>query len=198
MGTTDWVLSRFSENPIIAGVTSAGALKTTKHHVQHTGFGETWLGPLNEQAKQSTPIIPTLNTAMGHADWSDQIKERQWQKLVINAVINPLTALLNEPNGTLLSHQSQVRQLCEEVAPLLAKEGIDQTAEQLFTTVMAVAERTAKNYSSMQQDIAHQRKTEIDFITGYLLQKANEHQLALPQHHELYLKIKEREQAFTH
>jgi 2-dehydropantoate 2-reductase len=49
----------------------------------------------------------------------------------------------------------------------------------------------------MQQDLANQRRTEIDYITGYLLQQAEQHGLELPRHRALYLKIKVLESQFV-
>ncbi len=198
MGTAEWVQAQFPDNPLVAGVTSAGAYKKAADHVRHTGFGESWFGALNAKAVSEQQIIPVIENALGHAGWSESIQERQWQKLVINAVINPLTAALNQPNGALQTETSLVQNLCQEVAPLLAREGIHQTSAQLFTTVMSVVERTAQNYSSMQQDVQHHRPTEIDFITGYLLKQADKYQLDLPEHRALYLRIKALEKTYLH
>jgi 2-dehydropantoate 2-reductase len=48
----------------------------------------------------------------------------------------------------------------------------------------------------MQQDIAHHRRSEIDFITGYLLSRARAHQLELPYNQALYNDIQRLEQTF--
>lgn len=49
-----------------------------------------------------------------------------------------------------------------------------------------MVEATASNYSSMQQDLAAQRPTEIDYITGYILRQAQPLGLSLPRHQQLY------------
>jgi len=56
-----------------------------------------------------------------------------------------------------------------------------------------VVEATASNYSSMQQDLAAQRPTEIDYITGYILRQAQPLGLSLPRHQQLYDAIQARE-----
>jgi 2-dehydropantoate 2-reductase len=197
MGTAQWLAESFPDNPLLAGVTSAGAFKKDACHINHTGFGETWIGALNPAGEQWQQLVPPLAEALGHAAWSAHIEERQWHKLVINAVINPLSALYNQQSGILLSHQDEITRLCEELKPILAAQGFKQTADEWKTQVIQVIERTALNYSSMQQDIAHQRKTEIDYITGFLLQQAEQIELELPHHQELYLKIKALESPFT-
>ncbi|GAB1085380.1 MAG: hypothetical protein SStaTSB_33820 [Shewanella algae] len=49
---------------------------------------------------------------------------------------------------------------------------------------------TAANYSSMYQDLKHGRKTEIDYINGYLQQRAEQYGLTLPINSELLAQIK--------
>ena len=197
MGTAEWLTEHFPHNPLLAGVTSCGALKTDASHIKHTGFGETWLGALNAAGEQWQTLVSPLADALGHAAWSEHIQERQWQKLVVNAVINPLTAVYNQQSGILLQHQDEIAALCLELRPLLLQQGLTNTANEWQELVLQVVDRTAKNYSSMQQDIANRRRTEIDYITGYLLQQAEQNGLELPQHRALYLKIKALESQFV-
>ena len=196
MGTAEWLLDHFPNNPLLAGVTSCGALKTDPHHVEHTGFGETWLGALNQAGESYQHLVPRFEKALGHAGWSENIAERQWIKLAINAVINPMTAVLNQRSGILLQHKQEITGLCAELVPLLNVHGVTKTADELQSIVLQVVERTAQNYSSMQQDLLNQRKTEIDYITGYLLQQAEKQGIDLPRHRALYLQIKALESQF--
>ncbi|MDN3684311.1 ketopantoate reductase C-terminal domain-containing protein [Vibrio sinaloensis] len=50
----------------------------------------------------------------------------------------------------------------------------------------------------MQQDIFHQRQSEIDFITGYLLHKAQQHGISTPTNSALFKHIKQIEQSWIH
>lgn len=61
--------------------------------------------------------------------------------------------------------------------------------QQLTESIDRVIEATSQNYSSMQQDVAQQRPTEIDFITGYVIKKAAQHSLAVPVNQSLYQHI---------
>ena len=117
-------------------------------------------------------ISVATSRCIGHAAWSEHIQERQWIKLVVNAVINPLSAVYNQQNGVLLQHQDDIAELCLELQPLLLQQGLTKTANEWRELVLQVVDRTAQNYSSMQQDLANRRRTEIDYITGYLLQQA--------------------------
>ncbi|HDN9005461.1 ketopantoate reductase family protein [Aeromonas veronii] len=197
MGIAEKVVQMFPHNPVIAGVTSHGAMKAGHFVFRHTGKGETWLGPFNEAAKAHASLADELAQALGQAGWDEQIVARQWQKLAINCAINPLTALYKLKNGELAGPRfaDALQQICVEVADVMCAEGIATTAEELQRRVMTVVELTADNYSSMYQDMELGRETEIEAITGFLLVKAARHGIAVPVNQGLYQAIKEKSQA---
>ena len=53
-----------------------------------------------------------------------------------------------------------------------------------------------ENSSSMLQDVRVERHTEIDYITGYLLQRARAHGLSVPVNSRLYELIKRKENEY--
>ncbi len=190
MGVADEVARAFPHNPLLAGVTSHGALKEGPWQVRHTGKGETWLGPVNEGGKAFAHLQAPLASALGHAAWSEDILSLQHRKLAINAVINPLTACHHIRNGQL--HEPRfadvLDQLSEEVHAVLAQLGETETLAQFRRRLNSVIELTATNYSSMHQDLAHRRPTEIDHITGYVLSHAGK--LPVPVCRQLYQEVK--------
>ncbi|WP_033137916.1 ketopantoate reductase family protein [Aeromonas finlandensis] len=197
MGIAEQVAAMFPHNPVIAGVTSHGAMQCGHFVFRHTGKGETWLGPINEAAKAHAALADELALALGQAGWDEQILLRQWQKLAINCAINPLTGLYKLKNGELAGPRfaDALQQVCVEVADVMCAEGMATTAEELQRRVMTVVELTADNYSSMYQDMEQGRETEIEAITGFLLAKAAEHGIAVPVNQGLYQAIKEKSQA---
>lgn len=196
MGIAEQVVALFPHNPVIAGVTSHGAMKIGHFVFRHTGKGETWLGPVNEAARAHAALADELALALGQAGWDEQIRTRQWQKLAINCAINPLTALHKLKNGELAGPRfaDTLQQVCVEVADVMCAEGMQTTAEELLRRVMTVVELTADNYSSMHQDMEQKRETEIDAITGFLLASAAKHGIAVPVNQGLYQAIKEKSQ----
>lgn len=110
----------------------------------------------------------------------------QLEKLSSNAVLNPLTALLDVPNGALLkSNELSIvqRLLLAEVSLVIRGlpelEGIPNvrtrfSAKRLEQLGRAVTGRTAQNSSSMREDIRHGKKTEIDYINGYIVKRGEE------------------------
>ncbi|MCE5162967.1 MULTISPECIES: 2-dehydropantoate 2-reductase [Plesiomonas] len=184
------------QQPLLQGITSHGALRYATHSVRHTGYGETHLGALNAAGQtRLDAITDALNAALPPVTAHTDIRPRLWHKLAVNCAINPLTALQQCRNGALLSQQAELQALCGETAAVMNAEGIAVSAEQLLAGVNQVIQATAENFSSMHQDITLQRASEIDYITGYLIRRAQAHGLAVPHHQALYAAIKQLESA---
>jgi 2-dehydropantoate 2-reductase len=98
-----------------------------------------------------------------------------WGKLVINAAINPLTALLRISNGKLLvipEVHELMAEAAREAAIVAARRGVKLPYADPVTAVEDVARKTAANTSSMLQDVLRGTPTEIDAINGAIVQAA--------------------------
>lgn len=111
-------------------------------------------------------------------------------------MINPLTALKDCRNGDLRDFPQEIGAICHEVAAVMQREGIHTSAENLLLYVNQVIESTADNISSMLQDIRAQRHTEIDYITGFLLNRARAHGLSVPENARLFEQVKRKENIY--
>ncbi len=172
--------------------TTHGALKSGPHQLEHTGIGRTVLGPVNDAAKHAVAPAALLNAALGPVEVVRDFLPVLWQKLAINAVINPLTALLMVKNGELTQPQyrGQIDQLVAEFCQVALTQGQRFAAPSLVQTVLSVAANTAGNYSSMQQDRALRRPDELEFITGFLLRTAAQAGIEIPAHQQLYQQLR--------
>jgi 2-dehydropantoate 2-reductase len=116
-----------------------------------------------------------------------------WGKLVINAAINPLTALLHVPNGELLERseaRSLMNALAREAAAVAAAEGVSLLFEDAAVVSEEVAHRTAANHSSMFQDIQRGAPTEIDAICGVIVRRGEEHGVPTPVNWAMWQLVK--------
>ena len=168
--------------------TTHGAYKSSATRVVHSGQGSTYLGALNTSATHAakTPtsdILPAIDAMLGPCQLVDDIMPFLWQKLAINLVINPLTALHRVKNGELAAPQFQqtINALIAEFCQIAAACGYAMSPISLGDKVRTVIANTAQNNSSMLQDVRHQRPTELPFITGFLLEKAAQQQVPCPQ-----------------
>jgi 2-dehydropantoate 2-reductase len=116
------------------------------------------------------------------------IRAARLRKLLANVCLNPVTAVLGVRNGELRKppYSTFARVLALEAAPVLAAEGLRLTPAEAIARVMEVARATARNRSSMLQDVLAGRRTENDHLTGALLRLARRHRVAVPTHTAFY------------
>lgn len=185
LGSQQEVAERWPERSILAASTTEGANRPSPDVLVHAGTGDTWVGALTASAVDHTASVVKQLAETGlrvHAE--ENILQRLWQKLVVNAGINPFTALLNCPNGDILNsplYQQNIDGLCSEISVLLEAETSEAIAPEILRErIETVARNTASNSSSMRADVLAGRKTEIDYINGYLVQCGKRHGVATP------------------
>jgi len=120
------------------------------------------------------------------------IRQARLRKLLANVCLNPVTALFRVRNGAVREPPYAIlaEALAGEAAPVLRAEGLAITPTEAVRVVMEVARTTARNRSSMLQDVLAGRRTENDHLTGALLRMARRHRLAAPTHAAFYRLIR--------
>ena len=190
MGTIEKVLPLLKpEQGLWFLSTSHGAFKPDDATLVHSGKGQSVLGALNQAAfAQQQNVEQAMKTALGPLEVIADIWPALWLKLAVNALINPLTALHQCKNGELSKgkYDAAIEQLIEEFVLVAQASGQDFSIEAIQSRVRQVISQTADNYSSMQQDFVKGRRTELDYITGFLLKQAEQHQLQLPANQAIY------------
>lgn len=195
IGVEQDVLRQYPNNPVIRGITNRAALKTSPRTVTETGKGNITLGWLRQPAevkKWQQVISQMLDDPL----WQPDIFPALWQKVAINSVINPLTALHDISNGDLAlpQYQSIIKPLIGEIATLFDALQLPISEQELTDIITSVIANTAANYSSMHQDVHHHKPTEVDYILAPLLAEAQKRQIEMPHIKELYQQV----QALAH
>ena len=129
------------------------------------------------------PVKEALLSANFKVEVVDDALSIVWSKLIINAAINPLTALLKVANGELLERPAArglMRALAEEAALVAIAEKVNLPFRDPAAAVEEVARRTAANHSSMWQDIQRGAPTEIDAICGAVVHAGQRHHIPTP------------------
>jgi len=187
LGSQDAVAALVPQARCVSASSTEGAFRDGDWRVVFAGHGYTWLGDAGHPV---APIwLDDLVAAGIPHEWSIDILTRLWRKLALNCAINPLTVLHNCRNGGLQAHQCEVATLCGELSELLQRCGQPAAAENLQQEVERVIHATAANYSSMYQDVANQRRTEITYLLGHVCKVAERHQLNLPHLHQLQQRL---------
>lgn len=129
------------------------------------------------------PIESALTSAKFNVHLVEDAQSLVWGKLVVNAAINPLTALLRVPNGELLNRPSareMMATLAHEVAEVARAEKIKLPFDDPAAMAEGVASKTAANQSSMLQDVLRKAPTEIDAICGAVVRVGEKHGIESP------------------
>ncbi|MGI0156698.1 MAG: ketopantoate reductase family protein, partial [Thermoplasmata archaeon] len=110
------------------------------------------------------------------------LERELWRKALVNAAINPVTALHGVPNGRLREtpYREESRVLLREAQRAAEASGFRFSDSEADADLDRVVRASAQNRSSMLQDRERGRPTEIDAISGALLRAASAHGIDLP------------------
>lgn len=195
IGHIERLTQHIPEQHIFTAITTEAALRRAANEVLHTGSGTTLIGLENEDFQHEINIdnlMKILKDAGFAVSLSKNMKSVVWRKLLINAVINPLTAILRVNNGALLTSQHRVylmKALLEEGRAVAQSIVVNDTFD-LWEQIVDVCHASAANKSSMLQDVLAERPTEIEWINGAIIRAAHESDIDVPTHEAVYHIIK--------
>ncbi len=185
------LLERLDVERFTLAATSMAAFRVLPNTVRQTASGITVLGP-------HTPDGDTAAASF----WARLLQEAGlptilvqdvwpylWRKLLLNAVVNPVTALARVPNRGLVDVpdlRELARDLLREAYPVVASRLLPEwDLDRLWEDLLNLLSETGENRSSMFQDLQYGRPTESPWITGVLLDEAAREGLHLIRHETL-------------
>ncbi len=178
------------------GVTAQGATVLAPGHLRHAGQGPTYLAGMPEQATRINQVADLFNNAGLETEVVDNPDGLVWGKLAINAGINPLTAVLEVPNGALAQDKNLYQVMsaaANEVARVAAAQGIKLPYGNAANRTAEVSRATASNRSSMLQDMSRAAPTEIDAISGAVVRFGQRLGVPTPVNEFLLRLVKDKE-----
>ena len=185
---------------VLAGTCTYGAMRPDPGVVRCTGVGEITVGARTGGPSRAADRVGGAFEAAGLVTTvAEDMPRRLWEKLAVNAGINATTALARVDNGTLLEGPANAVAVdaAREVARVARAEGIDLAPEAAAAAVERVAAATADNTSSMRQDVAAGRRTEVEAIGGYVLDRADEQGVDVPVNRTLTRLLRAWEAGYT-
>lgn len=191
IGHLEMIGSALPGVPVYAAITTEGAKRTNESNVIRAGHGRTQIGKSGgapDQNGDGESLAKMLGKAGFTALLSKDIEREIYRKLLINAAINPLTAIWRVANGQLLENEERLRmlrQLCEEGIAIYGAYGIPYD-EDIFEQITEVCRSTSTNVSSMLKDVQQGTPTEIDYINGKLVEMARNKGLSAPGHETVW------------
>jgi 2-dehydropantoate 2-reductase len=179
LGNRETLIQSLELDRVALGSTTTGATLLGPGLVNEGGEGIISM----ERNQALGPIEEALRSAGFNIQLVEDVQSLIWGKLVINAAINPLTALLRVKNGELLERpfaHEVMKALAREAAQVAHAENINLPFDDPIAKAEDVARKTAANTSSMLQDVLRGAPTEIDAICGAVVRIAEKHKIGAP------------------
>jgi 2-dehydropantoate 2-reductase len=164
-----------SETKVLRGVVKVAAEFLAPGEVRF------WAGKaIVESGEGAKEIVDMFNKCGLDARLSEDVSRDVWDKLVVNCVVNPLTAILRVTDGAIIvdSLKTVRSGVVSECIAVARAEGVvlsSDLAERIDRSVAGYA-----NYSSMCQDMVKGKKTEIDFLNGKIVELGKKHEIPTP------------------
>ncbi len=199
LGNVERIREYVLEKDVLGGTTTNGAYIEAPGVVHHTGWGGTRIGRVWARNDAVVDHIAATFRAVGlETSVESDVQRAIWEKVLVNVGINPITALTGVRNGALVSDGPGKRLLeaaVREAEAVANAEGHKFNADSVETT-RKVASRTARNRSSMLQDVENQSRTEIDSLNGAVVDRARKQGLEVPVNRTLADAIRLLQSAF--
>ena len=174
---------------VLRGVTQCGAIFSGPGVIQFMARGYTLIEPHD----RSSLIAKILTTAGLDCRVSDHIDADIWHKLIVNCVVNPITALIGcEVGGIANPDLDPLNQLIIDEC-LAVGEARGLVFETDFLHEIKEVFRPSHNIASMLQDLRRGRRTEIDYMNGAVANAGREPGISCPVNSALTAIIKAME-----
>ena len=155
--------------PVVLGITTESSLTTGPGRVRSSEEGNTIIGSGGASPATSRRVAELLTQSGMRASVVYDIRPHLWGKLVANAAINSLSAILNCAVGSILSDPNAARlaeSLAEEAAAVAGALKINLPFANPWQYVIEVINVGAADKSSMAFDLESGHPSEIDHING--------------------------------
>ncbi len=194
-GTGNWerIAEVVGKEAVLAGSTAQGSTLLGPGLIRHGGNGATCIGePGGAVSDRVERVVELFRQAGLVAEPSDQVERLIWEKLMVNVGINAITALTGIRNGV-IARMEEASGLCRaavcEAVQVAGAKGFPMGMD-MVERVLSVAGATARNRSSMGQDVDRKKRTEIDAINGAIVRFGKEAGISTPVNETLTSLVK--------
>jgi len=193
LGNFETLVAAVGRERASVGVIYVGA-QLVDGALRATGPGKVELGrPAGQGPRASLDALTKLLKAGGmDVTVVDDPWPSVWRKVVTNAAVNPLSALIRKTNAELLADAPTSRVadgIAREVARVATAAGVPISDDDAVKQWRAMAALTGANRSSMLQDVEAGRATEIDAINGAVFREGEKRGVIAPLNQAMTLLV---------
>jgi 2-dehydropantoate 2-reductase len=190
----------------IAAVVYVASSMPAPGRIKHDGRGDLLVGDL---PRRSGP--PREAAVARVSNWfeaagvpcrvSPNIDADLWTKLITNAALNAISAVVRAPYGDIVAtaeSRETVRQLVNECVAVARAGGVPLPEVDFVEMVLRFAEKVGQVFSSTAQDLDRGKRTEVDALNGFVVRRGAELGVPTPVNQSLLALVKLREAQFAH
>lgn len=193
IGNWERIARLVGREAVLVGTTAQGATLLEPGRIRHGGNGPTFMGePHGPPSPRVQVVVDVFQEAGFKAEARVRMEQLIWEKLHANVGINAITALTGIRNG-FIAATAVAGDLCRaavEEAMLVARAKGFEIGEDMVERVLAIAQATAVNRSSMGQDVDRRKRTEIDAINGAIVAFGEQAKIPTPVNRTLTQLVK--------
>lgn len=194
------IAARYGWKHMVLAITQGMDAVFIDNVLTYSHAGEIRLGAAEQTETGVAEDIADLLERAGipHAIEKD-IRRRMWAKLMMNVGINQTCMVYDGTYGTAFSDGEQNRCLVaamREAKAVANAEGIALTEDDLNEMVDIIANLDPNGMPSMAQDRINRKRTEVALFAGTIIERAERHELLVPQNRWLLKRVREIESSW--
>lgn len=200
IGIEEEYATAFPDNPLLSCVVYLPTTQTSPGHIQMGATETLQIGTYPATSQPDSPawkaaqsLKQTLNEAGGNATLFEDVQEKRWQKLLVNASWNPICALTLSRDVAYLASspaaEDTVTAVMAEVVLVARAKGYTDITVQLAKDQLSRALARVGSQGiepSMLVDVLNGRRMEIEVILGNTLKIAKQLGIDVPRLETLY------------
>lgn len=171
---------------VIIGTTQHNSSIIENGFVNHGGSGKSIVGLLGGSSERIEHVAETFTACGFECSTSNEVKKQIWKKLFTNTAASSLTAVLQVPLGFIYDdpHAKHLMHcLCKEAVTVCNAEGFAHFDEaEVIADVEAICKNAPKGYTSIYADVKSGARSEVDMISGSVVEAAKNLNISVPYH----------------
>jgi len=199
--TEDRLIARINRDGVVGGVAYIYSKIAEPGVIDHYKKGVVAIGELmGYESERLLKIRDIFASANIPCQLVKDIRRSKWEKMCWNCVFNPITVLIDDHVAKALDHPEMtgvIRQIVGEVAAVAATLKVPLPVDMPERVVKATQE-IRDIHTSMYDDWKAGRRTEIDYLNGFIVRKGRDLGIPTPVNEALTAMIKaitDKEQA---
>jgi len=191
--TEDRLIARIQRDCVVGGVAYIYSKIAEPGVIDHYKKGAVAIGELMGYESERLLAIRDLFASAGiPCHLSKDLRRSKWEKMCWNCVFNPITVLIDDRVAKALDHPEMtgvIRQIVGECAAISAALKVPLPLD-MPERVVKASQEIRDIHTSMYDDWKAGRKTEIDYLNGFIVEQGRKLGIPTPVNEALTAMIK--------